>query len=76
MADFACWKYENLVSFAEAASKRLMEMDKRIATERMLAYEWGYEDGRRGVDSSGQATPAKRSLDSGENIGRVLPGGV
>ncbi len=44
MADFACWKYENLVAFAEAASQRLMEMDKRIATERMLAYEWGFED--------------------------------
>jgi hypothetical protein len=45
MADFASWKIENLVAFAEAASTRLMEMEKRIQTERQLAYEWGYADG-------------------------------
>lgn len=71
MADFKCWKYENLVTFAEAASARLMEMDKRIATERMLAYEWGYADG---VASCGQEVARGIDTPSNQNSGRSPPG--
>ena len=71
MADFKCWKYENLVSFAEAASARLMEMEKRIATERMLAYEWGYADG---LEKRGRAIAGGGEPSSNPNVGRSPPG--
>lgn len=65
MADFNCWKIENLVAFCEAASARLKEVDKRIATERQLAYEWGFSDGvdscRQGASRSGGAIVDKNS---------------
>ena len=73
MADFNCWRIENLVAFCEAASARLKEVDKRIATERQLAYEWGFSDGvdycRQGASRSGGAIVDK-------NSGSLLTGNV
>lgn len=73
MADFTYWKTENLVAFCEAASARLKEVDKRIATERQLAYEWGFSDG---VDSCRQGTSNRGSVIADKNTGTLLTGDV
>jgi hypothetical protein len=73
MADFRYWKHENLIAFCEAANARLKEMQKQIATERQLAYEWGFSDG---VDSCRQVSTGKRSASTNQDTSSCDAGNV